>query len=383
MNKKKGHLDKQDTNQKKKVLFLLEAFDKGGIEKVTLDIVNNLDPQKYDITVQTFWYGGTCQSQVHDNIRVIPFFFKRYVRGIIRLIELLPPKLLYRLFVHGRYDVEIAASDGGAAKVISGSTNNDAKKICWVHMDVMARGSKLKEFQDRQSAAKIYRKFDKIVCVSEACKEKFSEKFGSYPIDVVYNPLPIAEIQQKADADCPHSAETDEKFRFVCIGRLVEQKGFDRLLNACKRLHNAGYNNFIISILGEGPERSNLEKMIENDNLDKTVFLPGFSENPYCQLKQADAFLLSSRDESFSLVVGESLIVGTPVIATDCCGIREWLRDNQYGLIVENSEDGIFDGMRTILEQPELLKKYRNRIPERVKEISFESALKRFEQILR
>ena len=115
--------------KKKKILFLLEAFDKGGIEQVTLDIVNHLDPEKYDITIQTFWYGGHCQSLVNSNVTVKPFFFKRYVRGIIRLIEYLPPKLLYSLFVHGEYDVEIAASDGGAAKVISGSTNKKAKKI--------------------------------------------------------------------------------------------------------------------------------------------------------------------------------------------------------------------------------------------------------------
>ena len=77
--------------KKKKVLFLVEAFDKGGIEKVTLDIVNHLDPQRYDITVQTFWYGGHCQSLVNSNVCVIPFFFRRYVKGIIRLIECLSP----------------------------------------------------------------------------------------------------------------------------------------------------------------------------------------------------------------------------------------------------------------------------------------------------
>ena len=55
---------------KKKILLLLAAFDKGGIEKVTLDIVNNLDPQKYDITVYTIWYGGHCQSLVKPHIKV-------------------------------------------------------------------------------------------------------------------------------------------------------------------------------------------------------------------------------------------------------------------------------------------------------------------------
>ena len=138
MNNKTSPLDKNtDVPCKKKLLFLLEAFDKGGIEKVTLDIVNHLDPNKYDITIQTFWYGGHCQAQVNENVRVLPFFFRRYVRGIIRLIALLSPGMLHRLFVHGNYDVEIAASDGGAAKVISGSPNPHSKKICWVHMDVM------------------------------------------------------------------------------------------------------------------------------------------------------------------------------------------------------------------------------------------------------
>ena len=152
-------------SKKTKVLFLLEGFDKGGIEKVTLDIVNNLDPEKYDITVQTFWFGGHCQSQVKPHVKVIPFFFRRYVRGVIRLIDYLSPKMLYRLFVHGDYDVEIACSDGGAAKVISGSTNTHARKVCWVHMDVVQRGSKLKEFTNADTARPIYSKFDVILGV--------------------------------------------------------------------------------------------------------------------------------------------------------------------------------------------------------------------------
>ena len=185
--------------KKKKILFLLEGFDKGGIEKVTLDIVNHLDPEKYDITVQTFWYGGHCQSLVNSNVKVIPFFFKRYVRGIIRLIEYLPPKMLYCLFVRRKYDVEIAASDGGAAKVISGSTNKKAKKICWVHMDVVERGSGLKEYRTPKRANHIYGKFDIIVPVSEACRNKFQDKFGhDYPFRVVRNPLPVDEIKEKA-----------------------------------------------------------------------------------------------------------------------------------------------------------------------------------------
>ena len=367
---------------KKKVLFLLEAFDKGGIEKVTLDIVNNLSPEKYDITVQTFWYGGYCQSLVNDNVKVIPFFAKKYIPGVIRLIQYLTPKMLYKFFVHGKYDIEIAASDGGAAKVISGSSNKKAKKICWVHMDVINRGSKLPEFDNAETAKNIYEKFDLIVPVSQSCAEGFCEKFGNeYPISVKYNPLPVKEIIEKSRKEI-NMKQTDD-IKFVCVGRLVEQKGFDRLIEACNRLLKDGINNFYINILGSGPLENELSSLINKYKLNDNINLYGYCDNPYAILYNSDAFLLSSRDEAFPLVVGESLIVGTPIIATDCCGVKEWLGNNEFGLIVENSENGIYEGMKTILENPEILKEYKSRIPEAQKNISFEKALNDFEEILR
>ena len=169
---------------------------------------------------------------------------------------------------------------------------------------------------------------------------------------------------------------------FVCIGRLVEQKGFDRLLEACVRLQQEHAGAFHVLIIGEGSERDNLEQQLHAACLEPVVHLLGFQENPYPYLCQADGFLLTSRDEAFPLVVGESLIVGTPVIATDCCGVGEWLEGGTYGLIVENSTEGIYAGMRRALREPDLLTHYRRRIPEAQKKISFEAMLKDFETIL-
>ena len=365
-----------------KVLFLLEAFDKGGIEKVTLDIVNHLDPAVYDITVQTFWFGGHCQSQVAPHVKVIPFFFRRYVRGIIRLIDLLSPRMLYRLFVHGDYDVEIAASDGGAAKVISGSTNPHSRKICWVHMDVVERGSKLKEFANADTAHHIYSRFDVIAPVSAACRDQFVKKFGeSYPLHVVHNPMPVQNILSKSTefaVDLPK-----DRLNFVCIGRLVEQKGFDRLLEACAIVKQTTDRPFHVYIIGEGILRPQLEAFITNHALTSTVTLLGFQKNPYPYLKGADAFFLSSRDEAFPLVVGESLVVGTPVLATDCSGVCEWLANGTYGMILENSTTGILYGMQAVLGEPAILHTYRKKIPEAQKNLSFEQGLQDFEAILR
>jgi len=340
---------------KKRILFLLEGFDKGGIEKVTLDIVNNLDPDKYDITVQTFWFGGHCQSQVNENVRVIPFFFRRYVRGIIRLIDYLSPRMLYRLFVRGKgkYDIEIAASDGGAAKVISGSTNKKAKKICWVHMDVVENGSKLKEFRSKESAQKIYNKFDRICCVSAPCLEQFKRKFGEFnDMRAVNNPLPINDIIRKAEGNVEYKKK-DNVFRFVTVGRLGKEKGFDRLIDACKTLVDEGNNSFEVLIIGDGVEREALKQSVKDSGLEKTVYFLGFLTNPYPYIKNSDCYVCTSRNEAYPLTVGESLVLNTPVMGTECSGVSAWLEDNKYGIVVENSTDGITEGMRRVINMSE------------------------------
>lgn len=332
---------------KKKVLFLLEAFDKGGIEKVTLDIVNNLDPKKYEITVQTFWYGGHCQSRVKKHVKVIPFFFKRYVPGVIRLIQYLPAKWLYRLFVRGKYDVEIAASDGGAAKVISGSCNKKARKVCWVHMDVVERGSKLKEFQDADIARKIYEKFDTIGCVSKQCLDKFRKKFGDYPdMRTVHNPLPEDEIREKAGE---FAMRRTASLEFATVGRLAVEKGYDRLITASRQLANEGYD-FRVHIVGDGERKEELARQIAGSKLKKTVILEGYAANPYPYIAAADWYLCTSLDEAYPLSVGEALLLGRPVMGTNCSGVREWLGDNEYGMVLENSTEGIYRGMKTAVE---------------------------------
>ena len=359
---------------KKRVLFLLEAFDKGGIEKVTLDIVNHLDPEKYDVTVQTFWYGGHCQSQVAPHVKVIPFFFRRYVRGIIRLIAYLPPRLLYRLFVRGDYDVEIAASDGGAAKVISGSTNPHSRKVCWVHMDVVERGSKLKEFCNAETARPIYEKFDVIACVSGNGLRQFQKKFGGYPdMRSVHNPLLDDEIREKARECKAAPAE------FVSVGRLSVEKGFDRVIAAAARLKAEG-KCFRVRILGDGGLKESLQDQIQQANLQDTVFMTGFTANPYPQMLAADWYVCASLDEGYPLTVGEALVLGVPVLGTDCAGVREWLEESKYGILMENSAEGVYQGLRRALEmKADEYNDWRKKAVEKSRQISFAQQLAEWE----
>lgn len=367
-----------NTHMKKKVLFLVEAFDKGGIEQVTLNIVNHLDTEKYDITVQTFWYGGHCQSQVNPAIQVKPFFFKRYVRGVIRLIGLLPPKFLYRLFVHGDYDVEIAASDGGAAKVISGSNNKKARKICWVHMDVIDQGSKLREYRSRESAARIYEQFDEIICVSDYVKNHFQSKFGfEENTTTMHNPIPVDDIRRKAEAQLDIPYESDQ-FNIIAVGSLMKVKGFDRLIRVCGDLKKVDDFSVNLSIVGSGPMEEELKRIIE-ENKYENIRLLGFRENPYPFIKNADLLVCSSYSEAYPIVIGESFALGTPVLGTRCSGVCEWIEQDQSGLLVENSESSLYEGIRAVLSDERILQEYRMRAEYKGKAFDYSNSMRCWE----
>ena len=101
--------------------------------------------------------------------------------------------------------------------------------------------------------------------------------------------------------------------------------------------------------MGNGELRASLEEQRERLGLNSYVTFLGYNPNPYKFVKNADLFVCSSLHEGFSTAVTESLIVGTPVITTLCSGMTELLGDNEYGVITENNEQSLFDGLVNIL----------------------------------
>ncbi len=155
-----------------------------------------------------------------------------------------------------------------------------------------------------------------------------------------------------------------DKPLLVTSGRLVGQKGYDRLLNVCHRL-NQDQLKYDLWILGEGWSRPELEGQIQRYQL-KNVKLLGFKENPYQYIKQGDLFVCSSVNEGFSLVIAEAMMLGLPIISTDCAGPNELLDFGKYGLLVDNSEEGLYEGLKKLLNNPSLLQEYKQKSKERV-----------------
>lgn len=338
-----------------KILFFIDTLSAGGAEKVLQTLVNNMDRQKFDITVHTL-EAADPRGVLADGVRYrainrckTPWGKKLFSYWLRLCAEL---NWLYPLYIRDDYDMEVAYLECAPTKFLAGSTNMKAKKIAWVHCDLekkegmVAQCGKLKQQ---------YNAYDKIVCVSENVKESFVRMFGREEDTLVlYNVNDEADIHEKATE---YPVPKAEGCNFVALGRLTWQKGFDRLLDVCGMLVKAGYI-FRLQILGEGPERDSLEAQIRCLGLEKQVQLLGFQNNPYPYLRAADVFVCSSRYEGLSTAVIESLILGKPIVTTHCTGMAELLGESQYGLITEDTVAGLYNGMKKLLDDPQLRDRY-------------------------
>lgn len=135
-------------------------------------------------------------------------------------------------------------------------------------------------------------------------------------------------------------------------------------------------------ILGDGSERAVLEQYIEEHHLQERVSLLGFQPNPYKYLAAGDLFVCSSLAEGYSTAVAEALILGLPVVTTDCSGMSELLRNGECGIITDNNEEALYEGMKQVLNTPDMLKFYTEKAKERGMDFSVDRLIEPFENLL-
>lgn len=360
-----------------KVLFFIPGLSEGGAEKVLCNLVNNMDQSKFDITVQTV-YKFEPKKYLADGIK-----YKSIIRCKTKIGRKIMDywyrfctefKLTYPLYIKDNYDIEVAYLECGATKVMAASTNKRALKLAWVHCDLKRKGV------IAEKIGKYYSKYDKVVCVSKDVKKSFDEIYGLYAESVVlYNIIDEDEILKKASAEAVKWNCKPGQKKLLAVGRLTEQKNFEYLIHTCGKLRDSGYQ-FQLKILGEGPERANLDQQIKRLHLEDQVELKGFTSNPYPWMKAADMIVCSSRYEGISTVAQEALILGKPVITTPCTGMEELLGKSEFGVVAEAFDDGLYKGLKEIFDNPEQMEHYAYAARERSKEFTKRRIIKETEK---
>ena len=364
-----------------KILFFIEQLTGGGAEKVLRNLVNEMDQSKFDITVQSLWMEdarlllapGIKYKYCYRSSGKIAYYRYRLEAG---------SGLLYPFYIKGAYDIEVAFLECGATKIIASAAHPNVKTVAWVHCDL---ANKMKYMADPggflRKSTRWYQHCDRIVCVSQTVRDCFHRLFGMENKTVVlYNTIDDAAIREKSLLELPNGLRK-RRFTALSAGRLGQEKGYDRLLRIYRDLLTQGFA-FDLWILGDGKQRLTLERFIEDNQLQDSVKLLGFDPNPYPYMRIADLLVSSSYYEGFSTFVAEGLILGKPIIATECSGMRELLGDSEYGLITENSEDGLYRGMKQMLEDDSLREVYTRRSLARGADFSAEQLTKETEQFL-
>ncbi|EHD0828424.1 TPA: CDP-glycerol glycerophosphotransferase family protein [Staphylococcus pseudintermedius] len=399
-------LNQQDTSsknashhQKEKILLYPGGMKHNGITTSVINLLANINYDKYDVTVFTNNTNNVEQlnnlQSLNDNVRILlrrgpmiatfkELYQNEFVRqrGIYKSFEkrLYPKALFEREFrkIFGDSQFDYAIDYSGYAMFWSNLilASGAKKKYILLHSDIksdMERTVKGKRphYQNLKGVISLYPYFDKLVSVSEATKKLNQTNFGGLKLKNRHiasrNTINIKKINQLVDDDSDlfekngtpvlptlteHGMEaiefSQDDFKIVSVGRLSPEKGFDLLIKAVAELAPK-YPQLKLYILGDGPLKGTLKSLVEQLGIQNHVYFLGQRRNPFFIVKRADVFALTSHYEGQSMVILEALTVGTNVLASDIIANRYVLEDEKYGMLVEKNEVDIAKGLEQFI----------------------------------
>lgn len=367
--------------KKIKILFMIPSLAEGGAEKVLVNLVNNMNRERFDITLQVLFDGGVNKQFLHSWIKY-KACFSHVFRGNTKILKLFSPRFLFKRIIQddNDYDIIVSYLEGPTARIVSGCRDSKIKLVSWIHVEQHNIKNLSRAFRSEKEAIESYNHFDNTVCVSQYVKNDFIKILNFHKkCEVLYNTVESDQILKKS-TEFVSEIEENNKIKFVAVGTLKESKGYKRLFKIVSRLINERYQ-IQLFVLGIGPQEQILKEYIIEHNLQDSIILLGYHTNPYKIVAKCNLFICSSFAEGFSTATTEALIVGTPVCTVEVSGMREMLGNSQYGLITENNEESLYEGIKKLLDNPEVLEYYQVKAKERGKQFSTEETVSAVESM--
>ncbi len=347
-------IKEKNTNRKPTMYITLPKLSVGGMEKSCINLLNLSDYTKhYDVTlVIGYIVDRELLGKLPDDIEIKILckgrwnIFGKIIAGMNAIGE-----HIKFCFNFNKYNVSICYSHHHSvlAQITRKASNNN---IGFVHNDLQKARTK------KQIAKMKFEKFNKIVCVSNASRQSFLEIFPKYigKVVVINNYIDGEKILELAAEDITEEniikqLEVEEKTTiFINICRHLESaKKVSRILESSKKLKEEGYN-FVVWLIGDGEDNSSYREYVEENYLSDTVIFFGKQINPYKYLKKADVFVFSSEFEGYGMVLDEARILGKDIITTDVADAK-YITEDGYGILCENSLDGVYNGMKEYLDK--------------------------------
>lgn len=365
-----------------KVLFVIHDLSVGGAEKVLINLVNNMDASRFDVSVLALFDEGVNKQFLSPHV-TYRYAFRHAIRGNSQYLKLLSPERLYAWLIPEGYDLVVSYLEGPCARIVGGAPEQGVKTVSWIHCTYRREKELAKSFRSLKEARRCYEKADRVVFVSEQAKELFLQQCPiKCQTSVLYNTNESEKILSKASEIAEDEDFGGHSFYWCGVGKIVPNKGFDRMVRIQKRLLKAGYDVKLL-ILGTGWQEKELKKWCQENEIAQSVHFLGYQTNPYKYVAKCDLFVCASHEEGFSTAATEALIVGTPVCTVDVSGMKEMLGAHQeYGMIVPNEEEALYQGIKKLLDQPALRNHYKEMAIRRGKAFRTEETVNAVQEML-
>ena len=358
-------------NTKKiKILFRHRSMEMGGVEKVMLSLLNNLDKEKFDMTVLLSLNQGELRNEFPHHVRKIYLVDGKEdlsTNPVLQKVQLLQrkwklekfrknPEKIDREILKNEFDVEIAMTYNDFEPVLN-SSNKNSKKIGWFHSEIDL--PKLQPLVPQ--ILEQFPQFDHMVYCSEKIMQIMHRTYPNLqypPESVIINAVPVDEIRKKSEEKIP-----DFKNRpvFVSVGRLHTRKGYHKLMDAHHRLLKEGFGHSVV-IIGDGEELPNLLLQQKNLGVEETFIFAGNKMNPYPYIKNADFFIMPSESEAWPLVISEALILQKPIIATRVGDVELMIEDDKTGHLIRYETSEIYEAMKKFLTDEIFVQKLKDNL---------------------
>lgn len=369
----------------KKILFIINTLNPGGAEKVLVSILNYIDHKKYNIHLCLLFNEGVYFNDLSENINIHFVYnntkslhYKLHLAAKKFLKTRLFQKLYIRNKITDKYDTIVSFAEGNALLYHSFIIDKASNNITWIHADLYKNHYTKRIFFNHEEK-KCYIQLNKIIYISNNVKNSFIKRFNiQLESDIIYNLIDLNNIRTLSETKLINKI----KFTVCSVGSLYKIKAFEKIIYVSNLLKS---NNIDIQfwIIGEGSERKTLEKLITDNNLEDTVYLFGYSKNPYPYIKSCDLYINTSLSEGYPLSICEALCLGKPIIATRTLGSEEILENSRYGIITDHNIEDIYNSILQLFYNTEKRNYYSLMAINRAKELfSVDKTISTIESIL-
>ena len=373
----------------KKVAIVTRKLVTGGVEKALINMLKEMDKEKYDITLYLMGRGGELEKELPQYVRIKNIYWEEssfkelFIKDIKRGKVLKSLKTLkysiksiwslnhdnyfkYEYFLskiidkpQEIYDLVISYHAPATFPVIySIDFIKSRKSILWIHGDTSACKKELENYIE------YYNKYDKIFCISNSIKNKLLEEypFLESKTEVFYNIIDEDDVNKQSTM---YDVFKDDYkgMRLLTVGRIDDEKGQLIIPEVVKLLKE---NNVDIRwyCIGEGPLEDKLITKIEDYGLKEDIILLGKKDNPYPYFRNCDIYVQTSKHEGYGLTINEAKILNKPIITTNTVGGLEQIINNYNGLVVEYDEIKIYNAIKRLVNNKSEIEYYKNRLHE-------------------